>query len=535
MHTMKKPILRLLAFFSVVFPVLVTFCSLLSGICHAQSQFQLAIGGLDRDYAYSIIRTTDGGYAVAGLTRSFGAGDYDFYIVKLDMGGTFQWSKSIGGANAELQPSIVQTTDGGYAIAGQTRSFGASPWDIYIVKLDGSGTFQWNRTVRGGGALSAFSIIQTTDGGYMLVGEGDCYFVKLDPNGALQWTRLSFGTAYSAIQATDGGYAVVGYTSASGAGNDDMYIVKVDTGGTPQWNKTVGGTGNEHAYSIVQTTDGGYAVAGGTDSFGAGGIDMYIVKLDGSGTLQWTRTVGGTGNDVANSIIQTTDGGYAVAGYTLFFGAPDMYIVKLDGNGTLQWSRAVGGTGGDFANSIIQTTDGGYAVAGHTDSFGAGMFDMYIVKLDASGNTCGNSSSPSSISGTGGTTTSPTPTVITPTPTVTNPTPTTSTGGTVTAICNPVGIQPILNEIPDSYELDQNFPNPFNPATTISFSLPSKSFVSLKVFDALGREVSVLVSEELSAGTYTQHWDAAGFASGVYFYCLSAGSFVETKKLVLLR
>src|SRR5437667_383958 len=141
-----------------------------------------------------------------------------------------------------------------------------------------------------------------------------------------------------------------------------------------QWQRAIGGTGEDGASSIIQTTDGGYAVAGYTLSFGAGKNDMYIVKLDGSGTLQWSRTVGGTANDVVRSIKQTTDGGYAVAGYTQSFGAgglADFYIVKLDSSGTLQWSRTVGGTGDDRTTSVVQATDGVYAFAGLTNSFGA--------------------------------------------------------------------------------------------------------------------------------------------------------------------
>lgn len=240
-----------------------------------------------------------------------------------------------------------------------------------------------------------------------------------------------------------------------------------------QWQLTIGGTNNDFAYSIIQTTDGGYAVAGYSWSFGADSADMYIVKLDANGTLEWTRTVGGGGVDAAFSIIQTTDGGFAVAGCTHSFGAVyyDMYIVKLNSSNTLEWSRTVGGTIDDFASPIIQTTDGGYVVAGCTDSFGAGEEDMYIVKLDGSGNTCGNFTSPSSISGSGGTLGTPASIVNSPTSTITTPSSTTSTGGTLTTICL-VDIQPISKGIPDSYKLFQNYPNPFNPKTKIKFEIP---------------------------------------------------------------
>jgi hypothetical protein len=521
-----------------------------TGGAFAQSQFQRAIGGTNNDDAWSIKQTTDGGYAVAGETNSFGAGSYDMYIVKLDGSGTLQWSRTVGGTGYESVSSIIQTTDGGYAVAGYTSSFGAGSNDMYIVKLDANGTLQWSRTAGGTGGDLAWSIIQTTDGGYAVAGQTnsfgagsyDMYIVKLNASGSLQWSKTVGGTNYeearSIIQTTDGGYAVAGYTRSFGAGNDDMYILKLDASGSLQWSRTVGGTNYDYAFSIIQTTDGGYAAAGYTNSFGAGNDDMYIVKLDGSGSLQWSRTVGGTYEDYALSIIQTTDGGYAAAGYTVSFGAGsnDMYIVKLDGSGAVQWSRTVGGTGTDYASSIIQTTDGEYAAAGWTYSFGvgAGYTDMYIVKLDASGNTCGNSTSPASISGAGGTSTNPSPIVTTPASTVTTPSPTTSTGGTLTTICV-IGIQPISNEIPSDFKLEQNYPNPFNNSSKFLVRISKLSRVKISVYDMLGREVGALVNEELKPGVYEVEFDGTNYPSGVYFYQLSAGEFRETKKMVLIK
>jgi hypothetical protein len=313
-----------------------------------------------------------------------------------------------------------------------------------------------------------------------------------------------------------------------------MYIVKLDSSGTLQWSRTIGGAQNDQVYSIIQTIDGGFAAAGYTASFGAGNSDMYIVKLDSSGTLQWNRTIGGSNYDYATSIIQTTDGGFAVAGYTGTFSAYDYYIVKLNDSGTFQWSKAIGGSSNDEAYSIIQTRDGDFAIAGYTNSFGAASGDFYIVTLDSSGNTCGNSvSTTSTVTTPTPTVTTPTSTITTPNPSVTSPTPTVGSGATVTEICTLVGIEQTGNEILASFYL--HHPNPFNPATTISFSIPSQSFVSMKVFDALGKVVAILVSEELSAGTYSKQWDAAGLPSGVYFYRLRAGLFTETKKLILFK
>ncbi len=276
----------------------------------------------------------------------------------------------------------MQTADGGYAVAGWTGSFGAGEYDVYVVKLDEDGNLQWTRTIGGSVYDEGRSIIQTTDGGY----------------------------------------AVAGWTGSFGAGGADVYVVKLDGGGNLQWTRTIGGSKDDEGVSIIQTSDGGYAVAGWTGSFGAGGADVYVVKLDEDGNVQWTRTIGGSGYDLGWSIIQTSDGGYAVAGSTMSFraGWVDVYVVKLDGSGTVQWTRTIGGSSREEGNSIIQTSDGGYAVAGRTMSFGAGGEDVYVVKLDEDGNVnlggCGTVSSGGSVgsggsAGSGGSTSSPTPAV----------------------------------------------------------------------------------------------------------------------------
>ena len=475
--------------------VLIVHCTFNIDNCICQTQFQWTIGGTGSDAAYSIIQTTDGGYVMAGSTGSFGAGNDDMYIVKFDANGTLQWSKTVGGTGNDYCISIIQTTNGGYVVAGFTKSFGAGNYDFYIGKLDGSGTLQWSKTIGGVWDDYARSIIQTTDGGY----------------------------------------AMAGYTASFGM-SLDIYIVKLDASGNLQWTRTLGGTGADYCWSMIQTTDGGYTVAGHTSSFGAGNYDFYIGKLDSSGTLQWTRTLGGTSADYCWSIIQTTDGGYSMAGHTESFGAVsgNIYILKLDGSANIQWSKTIGATATDIASSNIQTTDGGYAVAGHTNSFGVGSYDIYLVKLDANGNTCGNSSSPSSISGTGGTTNNPTSTVNSPTPTVITPTPSIATGGTHTILCY-TGIQPISNGIPDLYKLEQNYPNTFNPSTNIRFDLPKSGSVKLVVFDALGREVATLVNEKLAPGTYEVDWNGSGYASGVYFYKLMTGDYVDIKKMLLVK
>jgi type IX secretion system substrate protein/beta-propeller uncharacterized protein DUF5122 len=517
----------------------------------SQSQFQRTIGGAGDEYAFSIIQTTDGSYVVAGVTYSFGAGSGDMYIVKLDASGTLQWPRTVGGPGYEAAEPIIQTADGGYAVAGVTTSFGGGyPGDMYIVKLGASGSLQWSRTVGGTDYEGTTCIVQTAEGGYAVggltesfgAGSGDFYIVKLDASGTLQWSRTVGGTAYDGainiVQSKDGGYAIAGYTLSFGAGDFDMYIVKLDASGSFQWSRTVGGTRAEWAYSIIQSPDAGYVVAGYTYSFGVWNCndcnDMYIVKLDSGGTLQWTRNVGGPGADFAHAIIQTTDGGYALVGGCLSFGNPDWYIVKLNSGGSLQWSKNFrGGVNGEYAMDIVQTTDGGYVSVGTTRG-GAGGSEMSIVKFDANANTCVLTGFPPSQSGTGGIITSPNPTVTSPSPTVTSPSPTVGTGGILTNVCV-IGIQPISNEVPSEFKLYQNYPNPFNPNSKIKFQVSKTAYVILAIFDILGHEVESILNEQLKPGIYEVQWDAANYPSGVYYYRIETEGYIETKKMVLVR
>jgi hypothetical protein len=393
--------------------------------------FAKTIGGsFSDDYAYSIIQSSDGGYVVAGWTKSLGAGYDDFYVVKLDSLGNVIWSKTIGGNYNDRAYSIIQSSDGGYVIAGYTGSFGAGGFDIYVVKLDSSGNIVWSKTIGGSYDDEARSIIQSSDGGYVIAGKiwnfmagrGDMYVVKLDANGNVQWAKTiggGFGTsANSIIQSSDGGYVVAGLIWNFGAGGFDMYVVKLDSSGNVQWTKTIGGSYEDVAYSIIQSSDGGYVIAGRTNrsgsNVGLGYTDIYVVKLDSSGNVLWTKTIGGRSSYENTPIIQSSDGGYVVAGES----GGDIHVVKLDSLGNVIWSKTIGGSNNDIATSIIQSSDGRYVVAGWTNSFGAGSYDFYVVKMDANGNVCFSRNTTYSVLSNVGNVSSLSPVVISQSPTV---------------------------------------------------------------------------------------------------------------------
>lgn len=307
-------------------------------------------GGTQWDEPYSVIQTSDGGHAVAGCSNSSGAGDFDFWLVKIDSAGNHLWNKTYGGTGEDCAYSVVQVGGGGYAIAGYTYSYGAGTptySNFWLVMTDSAGNHLWNKTCGG--------------------------------------TKDDY--AYSIVQTGDGGYAIAGTTYSYGVGFSDFWLVKTDAGGNVQWNQTYGGANADEAYTVVQTGDGGYALAGYTVSFGLNG-DFWLVKTDASGNKLWSTPCGGSSYEYCMSMVQTGDGGYAMVGYTGSSGAgsDDFWLVKTDSSGNMQWNRTYGGVDRDFANSVVHTVDGGYALAGSTFSFGSGEEDFWMVKTDSAGN-----------------------------------------------------------------------------------------------------------------------------------------------------
>jgi hypothetical protein len=292
--------------------------------------------------------------------------------------------------------SVKQTTDGGYVLVG---SDGGGAW---IVKTDAYGDQLWNRTYgKTGFEASGRAVQQTLDGGYIMAGGirsdsanyGDARLVKIDKDGNVEWERIYGGAgheyAFSAQQTNDGGYVLAGVAAPFGINNDDFYLVKTDPLGNVEWNRTYGGARNDIAWSVQQTLDGGYIMAGETYSFGAVWTDCWLVKTDASGNMEWNKTYGSERFDAAHCVRQTSDGGYILAGFSNWDGGQreyggDFYLVKTDSKGEGEWHTNFGTSEGiDWAYSVEQTSDGGYVAAGDTTSFGSGSKDGWLIKTDS--------------------------------------------------------------------------------------------------------------------------------------------------------
>lgn len=391
-------------------------------------------GGTNTEAVYSIQQTTDEGYIIAGITHSTDGdveannGEYDAWIVKLSPIGNIEWKKNYGDIGSDYARSIQQTLDGGYIIAGQTKlnDDHIQIVDCWILKLDEFGNLEWEKKYGNNTWTDASSVQQTIDGGYIVAGRAgsgytNYWMLKLDELGNLKWEKNYGGSdvdgVNSIIQTTDGGYIVGGYAYSNNGdvgannGESDYWIVKLDDWGNIQWEKNYGGFYAEYAYSIIQTTDGGYMVAGeswsndGDVGANNGESDCWVVKLDEFGNIQWEKNYGGTNRDAAVSIHQTTDGGYVLAGSSKsnaedpvgsygYYIHYDYYILKLDETGNVQWEENYGGTYRDAARSIQQTLDGGYIVAGFSASSDGdvggnnGGWDYWIVKLGSDNFNC---------------------------------------------------------------------------------------------------------------------------------------------------
>jgi len=358
--------------------------------------WQRILGSSDSECACSITQTNDDGYAVAGynlLTKIY-------WIIKMDNLGKIIWKKNIK-RNFQLintDMNIIQTNDGGYVVAGcSANSRGSS--DFWIIKMDNQGNIVWDKTLGGERYDEEISIIQTNDGGYAVAGSirgnrtvwEDLWIIKLDSQGKTLWDKTFGGPhyerAHSIIQTNDGGYAVAG-SIAGNAGWSDICFVKLDNQGNKIWDKIFGRKYFDEAHSIIQTSDDGYAIAGYTKSKGAGERDAWLIKLDRQGDIIFEKNYGGSEDDEFFSIIHTIDDGYALAGYTKSYGAggKDVWIIKLDSKGNITWDKTFGRSKDDVAYSIIQTSEKGYVLVGKITSEGFGDTDALIIKLDSEGN-----------------------------------------------------------------------------------------------------------------------------------------------------
>lgn len=407
--------------------------------------WQKTYGGSHGDDANSIALTSDGGYIVGGQTSSpdgdvtgYHAPLPDAWVTKISATGNLEWQKDLGGSDGDDIFSVQQTYDGNYAVFGYTNSIdgdvtghhGANLSDYWLVKLSVTGSILWQKALGGTSYDQGNAMCQTADSGFILTGYSsstdgdvtgnhggaDIWVVKLSSTGSIVWEK-SFGGSgfdggYSVQQTADGGYVIAGSNTSSDGnvtgnhGGSDYWVVKLSPTGALQWQKSLGGSNTDQATFIRQTLDGGYIVTGNSrstdgDVTGHHGLptaintDMWTVKLDAAGNIQWQVALGGSSDDYGTSIVQSADSGYIVAGYTssadgdvsVNHGYSDEWLVKLSPTGSIVWQKTYGGSLSDNAQCIQHTPDGSYILAGTTSSSDGdvtgflGTADFWVTKL----------------------------------------------------------------------------------------------------------------------------------------------------------
>ena len=454
-------------------------------------------GGDDNEEVHSLLPTNDGGCMIAGLTESFGYGEFgrpDIWILKLDDAGGVQWSQSYGVPDSlEQAYHMIETTDGSYLAAGyKCEQWGFGGGDAILLKIDSAGNEEWFRQYGGSEDDGLRFIQQDPAGGFIAcgwtrsTGAGfvDAWVIRFDESGSILWAHPFGGTEYDVAKTVypqpDGGYLVSGYTSSQGAGGNDAWLFKLDSEGTLEWECVYGGEGMDRAYFSAPSGDGNYVLTGIRDVGSEG--DLWILKVDPLGNVIWEQTHDMAADDEGHYIESTTDGGYAVAAWAGFEGNPwtQMWLLKLDSAGEIVWDTIHGGPASDWANVIRQVSPRDYLVGGGTLSDGHGRVDMWVLKLR---------------------------------------------DDEVTGIEIP---------IPKNFELNC-FPNPFNPSTTLELNLPEGGMASLRLFDCTGREITRVFEGYLSGGIQRFTLDAENLSSGIYMARLEIGGHTFSRKIMLAK
>ena len=500
---LKKSLLQKIIMFAGVLFLIASFCSSLDA---QTDSFRKLYGGTGNEKGFAIQQTNDSGYIAVGYsTRSSSEIIAKVYAVKTLSNGDTVWTRTYGGGSDDYGYDVRQTNDSGYCIAGYTSSFGSGGSDVYLVKTNSAGNQVWSKTYGGTSSEFGYAMEQTSDSGFVIVGQtysygvggADIYLIKTNAFGDTLWTRTyggaSYDVAYSVQQTNEGGYILTGWTYSFGTAGD-IYLVKTNSTGDTLWTKVYGGNDADWGNSVVQTADSGFIIAGWTSSYGAGSEDCYLIKTNSQGDTVWTKTFGGAAKDRAYAVRQTDDGGYITAGLTASYGngQTDYYLIKTDANGNFLWSRTFGKIDFDEAYGMDLTSDGGFVTTGTSYTVVTPFsYDLSIVKTNSSGL---------------------------------------------------VGIfERTIADIPQQYQLFQNYPNPFNPSTTIRYSVPVASSVRIKIYNMLGQEIISLVEGFQPAGEYEVPFNANGLSSGVYFYRMEAAAgygertFTSVRKFVLLK
>ncbi len=469
--------------------------------------------GEGQETFYNVKQTSDSGFICIGQTLSTTTYKSFLWLVKVDKNGETQWERKVAPKESNVWGAdVIQDSTFYYSVGNYDSGSVSSHRKIYILKMDESGNIIWDRkllynynnpNIHNLGDRGS-KLIKTFGGNIIVLGttsyvdtsktlfDDDILLIKINTNGDTLWSRrydlgyLHAEYPRSIIQDSDSGYVIVGSVfTPFNSPWDDMFVAKVDKNGNMLWHRVYGGDGCDIATDIVQANDGGFAIVGRYNENYSSGTNhqLWLLKIDSKGDSLWAKTYGGADYDIGNSIALTHDGGFIMTGsYSHGYDSwyyEDVFVVRTDSIGDTLWTKTFGSNFSDVGYSIKRTYDNGYIICG---KYGA---DGYLIRLVPE---------------------------------------------------KPVSVEDDKEKIVNhNFELKQNYPNPFNPSTVIQYQIPESGFVTLKVYDILGNEVATLINRKQKAGSYNINFNASALSSGIYFYQLKTGKYVDTKKMILLR
>jgi hypothetical protein len=452
-------------------------------------------GGDLNERGNSVVHTTDGGYIIGGYTASYGLGSTDVWLIKTDANGEPLGARTYGDTAYDRGQAVVETSDGGYVVVGYTTSYGAGGTDVYAIRTDSQGDALWTRTYGGAGSDEGYGIAETSDGGFVIAGSTQSY----------------------------------------GSGDYDVYLVRVDSDGNMLWKKTFGGEESDRGRAVILTANGGFLVAGSNESETPGTSDFYLIRTDPNGNQVWMRTYGGSDSDEAYSVIQTTDSGYLAVGSTRSYGAEgiNIYLIKTNPSGDTVWTKTYGGSEIDEARSVVRTDDGGYCIAGYTMSYGASASDVYLLKIDSHGDSLWammiggdeydeafsiDQSSDGSLIVTGYTLSY-------------------GAGGNdvyLIRVASEVGIEE--DGKPEiSRSSTKIWPNPSPVNVSVTYGIKREGTVNISLYDLAGRVVDQVYVGHKEAGEHRLMMDTRGLSSGIYFLHMDLPDRAHTERLIVIR
>ena len=464
-------------------------------------------GGTNNDEINHFILTDDGGFLTAGYTESFGQGIWgkpDSWIIKFNESGQIEWDYTYGQPDSLDKAYFILETTGGYIIAGERMEdivYGNGAGGI-IFKIDEDGNEIWSHKYGGSQGDMLRHIQPVESGGFIACGTTrsfdagfiDGYVVKIDEYGIVEWQNNFGGTGYEVFKqiypTNDGGYIAAGFSNSDGFGSYDIWVVKMDSSGNLEWEQRIGDANSNRMHYFSPTNDGNYILTGETEN-ASEEMELFAMKIDTSANVLWEHIYPATVQGEGKYIEEVSDGGFIIGGTdSNSLSGPwqtDGWIIKIDENGNFQYDYFVHSSANDGINVVRQVSNDTFIAAGGNMSYGSGMNDAWIIKL----------------------------------------------------VDNAVDADEDNEFEISNYSLS-NYPNPFNPTTTISFSIQEESKVDLSIFNIKGNKIKTLFNEPNTKGNYSVVWNGKdtndrSVASGIYFYKLEAGKKVIINKMLMLK